>query len=190
MTLVTKHRAPKRKVSSRAKPTEGSGDWRDMLNSLAAAKAAVPPGTGAPNLVNALVFASRCAATDHPRWIDAQTATTELVEEIAGLVVKRTVSAKDVGKVVDYIMDIGELDGSPQRRRNVSETHPQDAIALQHMRALDYIRERLVKLEKNLGNDIGTTENARLLHRSIEATKHWKQPEYSDRFGSAKEDGA
>ena len=77
-----------------------------------------------------------------------------------------------------------------KEKTDVSEPQPQDPIALQYMRALDYIHERLGKLEKNLGNDIGTTENARLLHRSIEATKHWKQPEFSDRFGSGKEDGA
>ncbi len=50
-------------------------------------------------------------------------------------------------------------------------------------RALDYIYENLCALERNLGSDlIGSVENARLLHRSIEACKYLKQPEWGKRF--------
>lgn len=53
-----------------------------------------------------------------------------------------------------------------------------------YTRALDYIGDQLVELEKKLGNEIGTVENAALLCRAIEACKYLKQPEFDLRFAS------
>ncbi len=51
-----------------------------------------------------------------------------------------------------------------------------------YTRALDYIYDKLVELEKKLGNEIGTTENVGLLWGAIEACKYRKQPEFDRRF--------
>lgn len=53
-----------------------------------------------------------------------------------------------------------------------------------HERALGRIYDLLCELEKDLGDDIGTPENARRLHRSIESCKFWKHPEFELKFAA------
>lgn len=90
-----------------SKKANGQQHWDDLLSSLDAAKNPVhPDDTGMVNLVNSLVFASRCSATDHPEWINAQTATTELVQSIGNM---GTPTRENVCAVVDYIVKIAEL---------------------------------------------------------------------------------
>ena len=86
----------------------GQGDWEDMLASLAGARRR--PRRGRIDLVNAIVFASRCSATDHPRSIDAQTATTELVNMVGALLMMKDVSNKDIVETVDYIVMIAGIE--------------------------------------------------------------------------------
>ena len=88
----------------------GQHSWEALLSSLEAAK---NPGhrddIGHGNLTNAIVFAARCSATDHPRWESAQTVTTELVEEVGSLVRRSDVTHEDIVKTVDYVVDIAKL---------------------------------------------------------------------------------
>jgi hypothetical protein len=96
------------------KKDEAETAWNDMLMSLAAAKDPRGKRSGAGDLVNALVFASRVTAHKHPKWIDAQTAVSELVEKIADLTsLPRKATARDVSEVVDYIVMIAELHELP-----------------------------------------------------------------------------
>ena len=88
-----------------------SSNWDRLLESLAAAYAPTR-GNGMGDLVNSLVFASRASTElefSSQRKIAAQTATTELVEQIAWLAEKPGLSQDDVRTVVDYIVMIAEL---------------------------------------------------------------------------------
>lgn len=88
--------------------------WTDMLISLAAARSPRGDRSGAGDLVNALVFASRVTAYKHPKWIDAQTAVSELVEQIAHLTsLPRKATANDVAEIVAYIVQIAKLPELP-----------------------------------------------------------------------------
>ncbi len=94
-------------MTSRTK-TQSEQDWRAMMSSLEAAKNPRHVNdNGATNLVNALVFAARCSASDHPKWVDAQTATTELVQHLGGLLANA--SRAEIVDTVDYIVMIAEL---------------------------------------------------------------------------------
>lgn len=93
-----------------SKDDHGQHDWNDLLTSLRAAKNPKHPNDiGHGNLTNAIVFASRCSATDHPQWENAQTATTELVEQVQDLVRRNDVTHDDIVKTVDYIVKIADL---------------------------------------------------------------------------------
>lgn len=105
--------------------------------SLAAARAPVR-GTGMGDLVNALVFASRASAeleVSSPQKIAAQTATTELVEQIAWLAEKPKLSRADVRSTVDYIVDIAPLPALPERTTPPSRTQAKVARASAHVSA-------------------------------------------------------
>lgn len=93
-------------MSKKAKD-RGQQNWENLIESLDAAKNPQhKDDTGMVNLVNSLVFAARCAATDHPHWIKAQTATTELVQSIGNM---ETTTREEVCGIVDYIVKIAEL---------------------------------------------------------------------------------
>ena len=98
----------------------GQSDWEDMLASLAWARRR--PRRGRIDLVNAIVFASRCSYTDHPRSADAQTATTELVEQVGGLLLSRDgLTNAEIVKTVDYIVMIACLTDDFQAAQRAAE---------------------------------------------------------------------
>lgn len=97
------------------KGDDGRQAWDDLLDSLAGAKHPRHRGDdGATNLTNALIFATRCASTEHPRRLDAQIAMSELVDTIGHLIGKKGVKHTDVVDAVNYVVKIANLtDGLP-----------------------------------------------------------------------------
>ncbi len=94
-----------------AKKTRSENNWDNLLVSLAAARSPQHrDSTGLIDLTNAIVFAAR-VGTDFPKWVAAQTAASELVEQIGGFTSR--ITRKDVAEMVDYIVEIAPLPELP-----------------------------------------------------------------------------
>lgn len=65
-----------------------------------------------------------------------------------------------------------------------TEEPPAGKDANKYERALMRVTQILARLEERLGERIGTTDDAMLLHRAIESCKFWKHPEFELKFAA------